>query len=372
MSATVYVTVEDPDVKIDAGYTEVQLHSATTVNGSYSEVDDAALDEDTYSYELTDASGGLSTWYKYRFSDGSSTHSDFSNPFQLEGLTRKKIRQYAIETFDAGMVLASTSGGSTTSVITTDYRVKGRGRDDRYKGNWMHPTTGSRAGETRQVTGSTASTGALAVAALSGALASGDEFELHKLADPDVWNAAINRAAARYYVLERTPIVGVAGQNEYSLDDLPWLENASDLKGLWWYPNSASGQDEPWPNSGRWWHYRDDGGAFTLLIQPATTETLYLEAVRSVPKLNIDEAVAHRKADLHFFAALAYDEVLAWLCRPGNGSSDDRKTYREQRIEFASQELNAQLRKHRVVYRGGAGPSLDVVPPRVPQPFRAR
>lgn len=368
---TVQITIEDVADQIDAGYTEVQLHRASTVSGSYSEVDDATLDEDTYSYELTDASGDLTMWYKYRLSDGASTHSNFSNPFQLDGITRKMVRQHAIETYDAGKVLLSTSGGSGTSVLTTDYRIKGAGRDDRWKGNWLHVTTGTYVGETRQVTASVASTGALTIATLGAALTSGDEFELHKLADPDVWNAAINRACRRYHVLERVPIVGVAGQYEYSLDDLPWLQNPDDIKGLWHYPeDSDAGNDEPWSGQGRWWNYRDDGGAFTLMIKPATTSTLYLEAVRHIPTLHVDAAVAHRKANLTFLAALAYDEVLAYLSRPGNGASKDRQAYREMRIEHANQELNALLRRNRVIYR--ASPPVEVVPNRVPAPFSAR
>lgn len=371
MSATVYVTVEDVAAQIALGYTEVQLHRATTVSGSYSEVADEDLDADVYSYELTDSSGDLTMWYKYRFSDAAASHSDFSNPFQLDGITRKMIRQHAIETYDAGLTLLSTSGGSSTSILTTDYRVKGAGRDDRWKGNWILPTTGNRATETRQVTASVVSTGALTVAAMTGALADGDELELHKLADPAVWNAAINRGCRRYHVIERVPIIGVAGQYEYSLDDLPWLQSADDIKGLWHYPeDSDQGNDEPWSGHGRWWNYRDDGGAFTLMIKPATTTTLYLEAVRSIPPLHLDGSVAHRKANLAFLASLAYDEVLAYLSRPGNGASKDRQAYREMRIEHANQELNALLRKNRVVYR--AAPPVEIVPNRVPAPFSAR
>lgn len=370
MSATIYVTVEDITTQL-LTYTEVQLHRATTVGGPYSEVDSEALAEGVYDYQLEDSGGDHTMWYKYRFSDGVAAHSDFCNPFQLDGLTRKKIRQEAIEKYDAGKVLLSTSGGSATSVITTNYRIKGVGRDDRHKGNWLHVTTGLRVGETRQVTASVASTGALTVGALTGALADGDEFELHKLADPDIWNQAINRALRRYHVLERVPIIGVAGQYEYSLDALPWLANVDDIKGLWHYPNDdSSGHDEPWGTNGRWWQYRDDGGSFTLMIRPATTDTLYLEAVRNLPPLNVDAAVAHRKCDLDFITALTYDEVLAWLSRPGNGASDDRKTYREMRIEHANQDLMALLRKHRVNYR--AAPPVDIVPPAVPMPFKAR
>jgi hypothetical protein len=379
MSTEVVVQVEDVAALLAATYAEITLHSAASVAGSYSEVDTADLVAGTFFYTIDDPNGDLNTWYKYRFTgaSGAAPIGEFSNPFQLDGVTRKRIRQHTIEDYEAGMVLAATSGGSTTSIPTTDSRFKSSAfNTDRGKGGWLHFTTGLNAGESRKVTASDPGAGTFTVnPAFSNAPTSGDEFEWHWLARPDQADAAINRAMPRYWFLERVPIVGVAGQKEYSLSFLPWLRNREDVFGLWHYPYSADEgglQDEPWPGLGRWFRVRHDTDALTLMITPAVdeTKTLYLEAARQMDALHTDASVARRNCDLRLISALTYDEVLAALTRPGTGASADRETWRAERIRHATQELRQLLRENRVNPR--PMPPQTEEPPVVPQTYKAR
>ncbi|KKL50775.1 hypothetical protein LCGC14_2302110, partial [marine sediment metagenome] len=68
-------------------------------------------------------------------------------------------------------------------------------------------------------------------------------------------------------------------------------------------------------------------------------------------------------------AALAYDEVLAYLSAPGRGSIDARETWRLARAAHAS-ELHKLLIRHRPKPRQGQPQSPW--PTVVPQPWSAR
>lgn len=370
MAVTIRIAVEDVAERISDGYGRIELESASAVAGSYSSVDNEALVAGTFYYEIEDSSGDLNTWYRYRFAaaGGGSPESAYTNPFQPEGATRKKVRQLYLERFDAGMVLASDSGGSSTAIITADYRVKSTVYPDgRGKGTWIRPTTGSRAGETRQITTSDVSAGSFTVGpAMSGALSSGDEFEWHWLADPDVADRALNRAMLRQWFLERVPIEGVADQYEYPLlDYAPWLEQKERVHGVWHYPGATSttpaGVDEPWAGTGYWWQVREDNGLYTLQIKPAfSSKLIYLECSRRMPQLYTDASVAPSAMDIDLAAALTYDEVLAELSRVENGSDADRERFKKQRVELASETLAPLWAKNRVRPRP--------VPPNTPIP----
>jgi len=374
MTATVYVTVEDVAAQLAALYTRIELHSAASVGGAYSLVANTDLVAGDYTYSLEDAAGDLNTFYKYRFTaaGGGAPLSAFSNPFQPEGVTRKKIRQYAITNYRQGVVLAAAGSGSSTSVPLTDYRFKSSiYRTNRGKGSWLHPTTGSRALETRIISATDPANGTFTVSpALSGALAAADEFEWHWLADPDEWNGAINRAADRYYQLERVPIVCVAGQEEFDLTEIaPWLRSKEDIFGLWHYPLSddatPDADDEPFQGNGRWWRPRQDGATVTLVISPAqaTGKHLYLEAARPMPKLHTDASVGPAPAAVDLWAALAYDEMMDLLSRPGTGASKDRSAWERERARHRADTLVPLLRRERLKPRGQ--------PPQLPTPANA-
>lgn len=375
MAVTIRITVEDIAERLDDSYTEISLESASSPSGSYSVVDSAELASGTYFYEIEHSGGNLNTWYRYRFTgdSGAAPQSSYSNPFQPDGITRLKLRQYAIEKYDAGMVLASTTGGSTTTIVTNDYKFKSSVHSaNRGKGTWINVTGGDRAGQRTMIKSSVPSTGTMTVdPAISGALGDGDQFEWHWLTAPEQWDAAINRGLARYYFLERVPIVGVDDQSEYDLYDLPWLTNKNDVAGLWHY-NEGSEVDDPWPGNGRWYDVRQDAERITLSISPPidSSKTLYLEAVRPMPPLHSDLAVAPGNCNLDLAAALAYDEVLAFLARPRNGSVKDRTAWEKERVRHHVDTIQPLFRKNPVKVR--PMPAQSARRPVVPMPFRSR
>ncbi|KKL22220.1 hypothetical protein LCGC14_2437610, partial [marine sediment metagenome] len=176
---------------------------------------------------------------------------------------------------------------------------------------------------------------------------------------------------ARYWYVERVPLVGVADQEEYDLSVIPFLRDAEQIHDVRWYPTSGIDVDESFGVAGRWWRVREDVGVLTLQIKPAiaATQTLYLETTRPMPSLYTDASAAPPVASEELVAALAYDEVLAYLSAPGRGTLDSRNKWREARAVHAS-ELHRLLVKHRPKPRQGS-PKLPW-PPVVPSPWSAR
>lgn len=349
MTVDVRITVEDVTTQDDT-YNQIQLHSATSAGGTYASVGTATLVATTFNYTITDAAGTLNTWYKYRFYHTvSAAASSFSEPFQPDGVTRLKIRQHALKTYKAGLVLLSTTGGDANSILTNDYRYKNSLYDTGWgKGGWTYPSTGSRAGESRNIIGTgTPSTGQIDVSPdMTGALASGDEFEWHWTADPDVWNECINLGLKRYFYLERVPLVGIAAY-EIPLTNYPWITSKRQITGLWWY-STTDANEEPFQGSQRWWNIRVDYDAIYIKTDPklATTDTAYLEAVRPMPSLALDASVLPNAANLDLCAALAYDEVLLYLMQPMGGNSADRAVYEKARKDLLP-KLKALINENR-------------------------
>lgn len=374
MSVTIRIIVEDITTRL-LTYDEIQLERASTAGGSYSLVETESLVASTYYYSITDDSGDINKYYRYRFhNDTGPANSGYSDPFRVEGVSRLRARQAALEEHGAGMVLAAVGGDNDTDTFATDdYRAKSTlFRTDRGKGTWLLPTTGDEAGNPRTVKSSVPSSGTFDVnPAWSTGPSDGDEVEWHWLADPDVWNSAAVRAMARYWYVERVPLVGVANQEEYNLESLPFLRDKEQVHDVRWYPTSGLDVDESFGVNGRWWRIREDVGVLTLQINPAVDadQLLYLETTRPMLPLYTDASVAPAVAAEELVAALMYDEVLAHLSSPGRGTADVRKVWREARALNAG-KLHRLLVKHRPKPRQGT-PQLPW-PPVTPQPWTAR
>ncbi len=368
----VHVVVEDITTKL-LTYESIELHRSDTLTGSYSLVETETLVTDTFHYTINNAGGDLNKWYKYRFHhDTGPVNSGFSNPFRVDGVTRLRGRQAALAKYGAGIVLVNT-GTDANKITTADHRVQTTlFRDDRGKGTWLWPTTGDNAEKARIILSSDVSAGSMTVLPIWALnFANGNEVEWHWLADPTVWNDALNRGMARYWYVERIPIVGVADQEEYSLAGLPFLRDKEYVHDVRWYPTSGIDVDESFGVDGRWWGIREDVGVLTLQVKPAIEagKILYLETTRPMPPLYTDASEAPPNCAEELVSALTYDEVLAHLSAPGRGSVSGQDTWRRARVEH-SDELHRLLIKHRPKPRQGQPQSPW--PTIVPQPWSAR
>lgn len=368
-----YIVVEDVAVQL-LTYDTIEIHRADTVGGSYSHLAsiDKALVADTYYYTIEDDTGDLNKWYKYRFHKDPSTNSSFSPPFRVDGVTRLRAIQRALETYNAGYVMVSAAAGAAGTIKTNDSRIKSTAyRDNRGKGAWIYISSGVRIGQSSLITGSDVSAGDLTInPSLSGALSDGDQFEWHFLGDRTIWNNAFNRAMARYYYVDRVPITGVADQEEYDLSGIPWVRAPQDIFDVTWYPVSGKNVEESYGVAGRWWRPRMDREKLVLTIYPAiaATTTLYLYTVRPMPDLYTDASAAPLLCAEELAAALTYDEVLGWLYRY-EGSIEERNSWGKAKGRFKP-ELRRLLNKYRPEVRHGPAQLPHI--PVVPQPTQAR
>lgn len=374
MPVTLRVVVEDVAVRMET-YDHIQIHRCATLDGTYVDQGlDEALVALTYYYEIEDPGGDLNKWYKYRFyNDTGPLGSSFSDPFRVDGVTRLRTIQKAMEDYGAGLVLLCTSGCDTTSLITTDSRLKSTAyRDNRGKGAWVYMSSGARAGDASIILSSDVSAGDLTVnPALGGSPADGDQFEWHWLADRENWNAAFNRAMARYYYPDRVPVQGVAGQEEYDLSGIPWVRSLDDIFDVTWYPNSSHDVEESYGCAGKWWRPRVDREKVVLTIYPtiAATTVLYLHTVRPMPPLYTDSSAAPLTCAEELAAALTYDEVLAYLYRYGSGTVEERNSWGKAKGQHKP-KLRGLLNKYRPQMRHGPA-QLPYIPV-VPRPTQAR
>ncbi len=372
MPVTIRVTVEDIVAQM-LTYESIELHRSDTLGGTYTLDETESLVAGQFHYSISDAEGDLNKWYKYRFHHATGpVNSAFSDPFRVDGVTRLRGRQAALAEYGGGIVILN-SGTDADKITTVDYRVKSSlFRTDRGKGAWLLPTSGDNAEVARIISATDPTLGTMTVLpAWADAFVDGDEVEWHWLADPTVWNDALNRGMARYHYVDRVPIKGVANQEEYDLSSIPWIIDKDQITDLTWYPTTGKDVEQSYAASGKWWKPRIDREKVVLAIWPpvASTVTLYLYTTRPMPPLHTDVSAAPPVCAEELVAALTYDEVLAYLSRPVRGTAEDRRAWTRQRLAHAP-ELRRLLWKHRPKARYGR-PRL-ASPPVVPQPFRAR
>lgn len=374
----VYITVEDIETKL-LTYSKIELERSTSPATGYAEIAEIALLVEQFYYSYPDDSGTPNHYYRYRFSNaGESARTNYSNPFRPEGITRLKVRQEVLNSFRMGMIFTA-SGGDTNTITTNNYRIKSSAfRAGRGKGSWVLPTTGNGIGQPAAIKStSDPSTGTIEVEnSWPAVIVDGDEIEWHRVVEPDILNECINLGLKRYWYVDRVPVNGIANANEYSLSAFPWIIDKKQVAFPWYYPDAQglgamTGVEAPWGGNGSWWNIRQDEGDIKLLIHPTipVTQTIWLEAVRRVAPLHTDDSVLPNKVELELVKALAWDEVLAYLCRPGVGAGEDLKAWKRERIEH-SLELKRLLQIFRP--RPRVGIPNSTYPDTFRQPVRAR
>ena len=371
MSATIRLTIENI-VEVIASYDEIQLHRGDTVEGVYSQAEVKALVANQFYYTIIDLTGDINRWYKYRFHNTvTAAVSDFSDPFRVDGVSRLRIRQSALERYGKGLILVA-SAGAVGSLTSPDYRVKSSGHSTaRGSGTWVLPTTGAMAGQARLVTTIDRDTGQFTVSPVWSGSPGTDEFEWHFAADPNDWNDAIVRAALRYNYIDRVPFNGIKDQDEYDLSFLPWLIHPRQILDLRYYPQRKdgvdNGTDEPWGVGGRWWRPRMDSGAIFLRISPTVQNTtlFYLVGYRPMPALYTDASMAPSVCSESLMVALTFDE----LCQKKvyEGTSESREVWFRERTSNIP-KLRSLHRRYSVFY--DLSPTQLEFRPVVPTPFK--
>lgn len=354
MAVDLTITVEDHE-----DYDTIELQRASSVNGVYSALTDIELVAGQYVYEYEDASGSASSYYRYRLSTGGADPSEYTNPFKPLGVTRLDIRQYTMEKYRIGMVFES-NGGTDPVVSTADGRViSSIHRTDRGKGQWLYIATGARAGTLRRVASSDHPNGDFTVSpTLGGNVASGDMVEWHWITDTNVFNDAINRACRRYWYVDRIALP-IQTDNEIDLSNLPWLRTKKQITGLWYYPTSTYEIEYSYGGGGSWWNVREDNGRLVLILSPANTTEIFLEALRTLDPLLTDDSTVPTLVDQDLLAAYTYDEILAYLSRPSTGMGSDVMGWKRERVEHASTELSRLIKLNIPQPRRGVPPTSE-------------
>ncbi len=377
MSVNLQFNVEDVDVQI-VTYESIRVYRSTSQYGSYSQVTDITLVASTYQYTYTDSGGDLNSWYKYSYFHATGpVESDLSAQFRPDGTTLQRVRQRAMEEYGAGIIFVASAGGGAT-VTSTDFRLLASSllSTNRGKGTWLYRPGEDNPANTRMITTYAPTTGIFTVGAnWTNAPSSGEVMEWHWLVDPIIWNNAVERACERYWFTERIPIKGVADQDEYALATyMPWLHNRDHFHDLRWYPNRTSagvddGLDEPFGIEGKWWKVREDRGVLTLQIHPeiTTSDLLYAVTSRQLAPLYAEAAAPPIGTSEAYLAALAYDEVLAYLVKPGVGNAQDRANWNNARLEHNRVRLRRLARENKV--KLPTRPPLLSSPPVVPAPY---
>lgn len=357
------------------GYRRIELERSASPTTAFNQITVINLVSGTVYYSYDDASGTVSHYYRYLFSGvgGAAPISSYSNPFKaLGGLTRKLARQQTMIDYQAGQLLTLVAGSSTTVAKFAEFDIDlSLYAANRGKGTWLYPSDGNVMGQTRLVASSDPSVGTFTVdPAWSAIPDTGTVFEWHKLAPPDEWNTAINRALQRYPQIDRIPITGTGA--EINLTDLaPWLPNRSWIYGLWDRPSTYN-YDYSWGSLGRWWAVREDLEGLYLMTAPVltTSQTAYLEVRRVLDPIYTDDSVLPSRVNLRLLSAIIYDELLGQLIGSlTRGAGIDRTLYRERR-RLHQPRLKSLWRLYSPRFR----PQTPQLPEPVPVPFvwRAR
>jgi hypothetical protein len=130
-------------------------------------------------------------------------------------------------------VAGTASGGSTTTLTTTDSRLYASSgiRDAYFEDWWIHPTSGNEDGNTRLVTAYDASAGKFTVTAWSTGPANNDTFELYGRMHPVDMKLAVEDALRKMYYLHTFPLTLVTDGDMETSGTSSWSStNATETK----------------------------------------------------------------------------------------------------------------------------------------------
>lgn len=128
MRIVVNLTEDSADViAIYGSGAKVYLDSASTENGSYSNVTSTVVVSGTEQYELTDSAGTSATWYKSRVGDsGGTSYSSYSAAFQATSWGAYATADDLLATMD----VPSGSGSSGRRAVLSDLLLDAKAQTD--------------------------------------------------------------------------------------------------------------------------------------------------------------------------------------------------------------------------------------------------
>ena len=219
----------------------------------------------------------------------------------------------------------TTEAGSATSLIDSSLKDPDN-PDSLYTRDWLKIVSGDQDGDIRRIKadGYNPSTGAVSWSiALTGAIESGIEYEIHALFRPGELDRLINQALTKLWYLYREKIDVVEGQREYNLSAFTWLERPSQVLDVQYIYGSTSLEQEhlslPWFEVVE----EPEAATLTLRIDPLTVDELVLMCRRPYAALATDSATT--ACPKQWLKAAVLVEVYRLLSR--QGPSDDTKRY---------------------------------------------
>ncbi|MGE3463888.1 MAG: hypothetical protein AB7I04_18420 [Pseudomonadales bacterium] len=292
MAGAVLVTVtlsyplEDVDEQIAAGWTSLRLYRDSVPDGAFATlVDTVALVAGTKLYEIEDATGAVTSWYRAAlFDSDTNTTSTKGDPFRVDATRLLDVMQMGAELAGAGFGSECTANGTVSSLVDAALLDNGIANDYLERG-WIFLPNGAAADLQRRVAkgGFDFTTGALRPARDWSTLpASGDPYVFFLLLPafkapgaPYGWaDAARDGLQECWY--EDTVDIGAGGgisTRRYDLGPYLGTMREKDVKRVmvrrYDTDTGAVLWERDWSKQGKFWRTEQNGrGNVTLILGP--------------------------------------------------------------------------------------------------------
>jgi hypothetical protein len=237
-STEVILEIVVPDVEtVLAAYTVVQVQSATSAAGSYSDLTTFDLTSGQTFYSTTQT-GAPTTWFRYRFETSNGlVFTDWSPVFTCAptGQTFQTIRQELAKEMGMYGSGTTTAAGSTSTVVDSSQIVSIL-TTNAWQGGWLKMTSGDASGQVSRIASYAIASGTFTVSPVfSAASGSGKTYELYRDLGPTDLDEAINDALRHVMVEDEFLLAGdtataAVGRKEYPLPY--WVKKKAQVRGL--------------------------------------------------------------------------------------------------------------------------------------------
>ncbi len=215
---------------------KLQIQSASSATGSYSDVITVALAAGVNHYEYAHAAGTTSTWYRYRYetTDGSTTLSQWSDVFpgtMPRPHTLQTIRQDVAKFLGLYGSGTTTAAGSASTAVDTG-KIDARLTTNAWQGGWIKLTGGTYTGTVAGISAYAPATGTFTYTPVTaGASGSGSTYELYREVSPTTIDQCINEALQTLTESASFYLTCEASRTVYPVPY--WLKDENDVIGIW-------------------------------------------------------------------------------------------------------------------------------------------